>query len=432
MILLSLIFILSGSGLIYAQDVDDIVLTHQISTSDSQPSIDISQDTLSSQIDEISYNNDSDLGTTKNECVDRSDASSANEQNSLINPQEDLSLNSNLKLSEYYVNQNSIMFDGILGVSNNDDVLGYDHTYDVPISAEASQYLSQFKYVSSGLYIDTSHTLSVFWTPIINGDFYVVFDMHDGYIIKSQKGVNGLSYTNMDISQIATKVNLVKFSGVTNPSSDVSITLQRTGGPHVTISGIYAYYPTETSLTINGKLSDTVNVNTPVTLKPTVTSDFTTIGSNGVVNYYVKGPGESAFTKLSQTSNPTGSITYTPQTKGDYTFYAEYQENENDHLFGSNSNEVTLKVNPSKPTVGISVTSVTYPNRAVATITTNAPGTYSVVINGKSYSLTFSSSQTSRNINVDLLPPHLNYDASVSFGGNSEWAAASASTTFSI
>ncbi len=97
LIILSLIFILSSSGLIYAQDVDDIVLTHQISTSDSQPSINISQDTLSSRIDEISYNNDSDLGTTKNECVDRSDASSANEQNSLINPQEKLSLNSNLK-----------------------------------------------------------------------------------------------------------------------------------------------------------------------------------------------------------------------------------------------------------------------------------------------------------------------------------------------
>ncbi|MBQ9025232.1 MAG: hypothetical protein IJ104_02465, partial [Methanobrevibacter sp.] len=222
-------------------------------------------------------------------------------------------------------------------------VLGYDHTYDVPISTDASQYLSQFKYVSSGLYINTSHTLSVFWTPIMDGVFYVVFDMHDGYIIKNQKGVNGLTYSNMEITQVGTSnVNVVKFTGVTQSSDDVSITLQRTGGPHVTISGIYAYYPTETSLTINNKLSDSVNVNTPVTLKPTVTSEFTTVGSNGVVNYYVKGPGATAFTKLSQTSSPTGSISYTPQTRGDYTFYAEYQENENDHLFASKSNEVTL------------------------------------------------------------------------------------------
>ncbi len=102
LILFGLIFILSSSGLIYAQDVDDSM---RIGISDSQPSTDISQDTLSSQIDEISYSNDSDLGTTKIECVDTSDASSANEQNSFNNPQEDFSFNFNLKLSEYYVNQ---------------------------------------------------------------------------------------------------------------------------------------------------------------------------------------------------------------------------------------------------------------------------------------------------------------------------------------
>lgn len=402
LIILSLIFILSSSGLIYAQDVDDIVLTHQISTSDSQPSIDISQDTLSSRIDEISYNNDSDLGTTKNECVDKSDASSANEQNSLINPQEKLFLNSNLKLSEYYVNQNSIMFDKILGITN-DNVLTYAHTYDLePFHDAVRNYLSQFEEVSGGSTYSGggSQQVHVYWAPLypIEGNpVTIVVDVQNSFkSVKISVGGHDYQMTPHDNGQYFTYT-------IANPSAASGLDINPQGSSHATISEFHVYHRSSISLNID---KNTITIGDKVRLTPTVVG--ITSGSDvtvGTVTYYL-----SDGTRIG-TSAPNGYLDYTPVSSGDYTFYAEYAPDTSDvsHLYQPcTSNNVNLKVNPKTPTVGISVTSVTYPNRAVATVTTNASGTYSVVINGKSYSLTFSSSQTSRTLNVDLLPPHLN------------------------
>lgn len=214
---------------------------------------------------------------------------------------------------------------------------------------------------------------------------------------------------------------------INNPQAASGLDINPQGSSHATISEFHVYYKSSVSLSID-KSSITMGDSIKLTPKVIASTSGSTV-TTGTITYYL-----SDGTKIG-TSASNAYLNYKPTNSGDYTFYAKYEPDKSDtsHLYQpGTSNTVDLTVNRKTPTVGISVSSVTYPNRAVATVTTNAPGTYSVLINGKSYSLTFSSGQTSRNINVDLLPPKMNYDASVSFAGNTEWEAASSKTTFNV
>jgi len=88
--------------------------------------------------------------------------------------------------------------------------------------------------------------------------------------------------------------------------------------------------------------------------------------------------------------------------------------------------------------VTINVNNVTYPNRAVANITTDVAGSYDVIINDRNYGhVTFTDSdvrngKATKTINVELLDAHIGYEASVSFAGNDNYKKASDYTTFNV
>ena len=138
-------------------------------------------------------------------------------------------------------------------------------------------------------------------------------------------------------------------------------------------------------------------------------------------------------------ADSSGSITYDYRNLPDGQYnYIAYNLAENG--LPATSIEGTFERHHIPTSVSISVTDVTYPNTAVATITASSPGTYKLIIAGTNYEdIVFTDTEiangngkASKTLNVDLLGANDSYAASVTYERSDNYDSASNQTTFKV
>ena len=142
---------------------------------------------------------------------------------------------------------------------------------------------------------------------------------------------------------------------------------------------------------------------------------------------------------ISSSTDSSGQISYDYRSlpDGQYT-YKVYHPDNDDFSFIQNQGSFERYHTPTS--VSISVTNVTYPNTAVATITASSPGTYKIIIAGTSYGdivftedeIANGNGKASKNVNVDLLGASDSYAASVTYERTDNYDSASNQTTFKV
>ena len=172
---------------------------------------------------------------------------------------------------------------------------------------------------------------------------------------------------------------------------------------------------------INAKYGDTITITPNVA----VNDDGTAVSEGDVTFSYENGT-------VIDTINLGQSLTLpTTLTEGTYNIKAVY--NGVDGTYNP-SEEATITVVISKHDVTISsfeVTSPTYPNNAVASIVTDTPGTYTVRVNGKEYTITINEGETTGSVDVDVLSAKV-YSANVTFASTEKYNEAFKQTTFTV
>ena len=131
------------------------------------------------------------------------------------------------------------------------------------------------------------------------------------------------------------------------------------------------------------------------------------------------------------------SYDYRDLPDGQYTYKAYHLDNID---FPFVQNEGSFERHHIPTNLMISVTNVTYPQKAIATITASSPGTYKLVIAGTNYNdVTFTESDisngggiSSKTVTVDLLGAKDNYLASVTYERTDHFEAASNQTRFNV
>ena len=339
-----------------AQDSSDTNLTI-----DESSQTDISQIT----IDDNDY---------KTESVENSE-SSANEQNS--------SNNSQSVSKVKYASSNDK-----LGVSNTvNPTVGsgyeasgnYEHDYSVNISDTCKEYLKHYKYVSPG-WKPSSHEVSAFYTPVdSSGTMYVIIDARDKHTYNDNGnkieslGNNAVMTYSEAVSNGETKVLLATITNIdvnNLPSEQITFELNRKGSR---VPGIpfYALLETEISLTVNGHLSETIDLHDSVLLNAVVTQEGQPV-NYGSVTFYVGN--YTDYTQIGSAGNNGNSNnyknTYTPPAKGTYTVFAVYEQNPQHHYASCWSNYVTIEVIEKLPTsVVVSNHTAIYDNPVTVTVT---------------------------------------------------------------
>ena len=355
--------------------------------------------------------------------MERISESSANEQNSL---------NDSHSVSEI----KSVSSYEKLGVSNDNEILTYTHTYDLePFNQAVKNILAQYETVSGGVRYSGggSIDLHVYWAPLYPLEGTPVLIIVDcetplGNTVKlSGAGVKNVQMTSRDNTAYFTYT-------IDNPTVSNDLDINPQGTSHISIEEFRVYYKASIELDID---KTAITKGQSVVLTPNVKA--TTSGNRvtvGTVKYYL-----NDGTYIGE-SSPTGTLRYVPETVGDVTFYAEYIPDVSDtsKLFQyCISNEVSTYVTAITD-VTISVTSETYPKNAVATVTVTSPGSYTVMIDSDdSYSfaaseneITSSGGKLTKVIPVKQLDAHNGYSASISYAGGNGYSSASASTTFNI
>ena len=119
--------------------------------------------------------------STENKGVDGINYSSANDNNSLNCPQDNIGLNSYLNIDASKACLNSIVKNELLGMANYDEILSsnsygpYTHDYEYSFyNDETPILLSYFRDINCLSHQDGNDI--VYWTPIINGYLYLIID----------------------------------------------------------------------------------------------------------------------------------------------------------------------------------------------------------------------------------------------------------------
>ena len=131
------------------------------------------------------------------------------------------------------------------------------------------------------------------------------------------------------------------------------------------------------------------------------------------------------------------SYNYRSLSDGQYAYRAYHPDNDD---FSFILKEGSFERYHIPTVVFISVSDVTYPETAVATITASSPGTYKLVIAGSNYNditftdreISYGGGKATKTVNVNLLGANDNYEALVTYEITDEYAAANSQTRFNI
>ena len=308
------------------------------------------------------------------------------------------------------------------------------------LSSGSLNWFAKGAYIS-GIEGDVNRTYAASYTLTVNPStvdyedyFTATFSYTDGDFSISSEAVwfyvNGVKVLETTVSP----------SGFLSTSGSVSVQLQATTSGTLTVEAFVPQNDKDNDylkrgwagpgyVTVNGGSTECefsvspnnteIYIGQSITVQSSVTPD----DAEGTVVYTFDDG------TASKTLSTGESFDYTPLTEGSRVITAVYSSDS----YPSQTKQLyvtvlaLVEVNPT-----ITVTNVTYPGKATARITVDAPGTYTVYINSKLYTLTFVEGETSKTIEADLLDVKNGYEANVSFEGSYKYESGFASTTFNV
>ncbi|WP_298518375.1 Cna B-type domain-containing protein, partial [uncultured Methanobrevibacter sp.] len=250
------------------------------------------------------------------------------------------------------------------------DEHGVSHTPQ----ADALEFLSHFREISGGFAYraNPNHPIDLYWTAVEDGTMYLILngwetefkDLHGKLFIGDEE----IPATDDYIDVVRRNgeeyqwICVEKFTGIAATTANAAFETNRNHGPPIKIPGVITVAnSTNITLWVNDKFEDTIYLGDSATLHAIVTHfpEISEIITNGIVYYNNSAVNDLDIIYHTGTSEPGGSIIFTPGELGTYYFKAWYPEYLNsttgEHNFESHSNIVILHVIERPPSVNFTV-----------------------------------------------------------------------------